>query len=139
MKLLSILLVLLIGFPSFVHATSISSRHIKPLSIRIMSDDNGLIQEEKLCCTRQTCCFDENYYCSMEDGKCICDINMLKESPNQKEYWMEITGILSMAYCEKPQLLHKLTTLCLCEQLQPPSKMKCYPQVDSCRAYLPPR
>jgi len=136
MKILEILLVLLIGFQSFANATSISSKFVKPLTIRIMSDDNGLIKEEKLCCTRETCCFKENYYCDMEDGKCICDLYMPKEGPNQKEYWMEITGILSGAYCEKPQLLHKLTSLCLCDQLQPPpSGVK----FGSCRIYLPPR
>ena len=133
MKILEILLVLLIGFPSFAKAYNISSKYVKPLTIRIISDDNGFIQEEKVCCTRETCCFKENYYCAMESGRCICDIDMLPAGSNQKEYWMEITGMLSGKYCEKPQLLHTLTTLSLCDELQPPSNAP----LGACR-YSPP-
>jgi len=127
MKTLKMLLVFLIGFPIIANANTISSKHIKPLTIRILSDDNGLIKEEELGCTGKTCCFEENYYCSLEAGKCICDIYMCQEASNQKEYWMEMTGFLAENYCEKPHLLHELTGLCLCDSAQMLCGLQCDP------------
>jgi len=121
MRILGILLILLMEFPICANASSISGQYLKPLMIKILSDNNGVAKEEHMKCTGQTCCFEENYYCAIEGGVCVCDLYMCNEGPTQKEYWMELSGFNARMYCEDPHLLHKLTGLCLCSPNKTPS------------------
>lgn len=114
MKFMQILLVFLIGAPSLAWGQTLTSGHTKPFEIRILSDEKGVIKEEKLSLTPQTFCFKEAYYCSMEEGKCICDLHRCNNPSPEKEYWIEITGILSETDCGLPHPLHNMTGLCLC-------------------------
>lgn len=120
MKLLITFLAISIGFGSQAHAQDFLSRHTKPVTQRILSDDNGKIAEEKeLICTAESCCFEEAFLCSMEQGRCICDIYRCDEGSDQKEYWIEIAGIQAQTYCMNPDLLYKLTRINKCTQNKP--------------------
>lgn len=130
MKLLRVLFVLLIGYPLGVNGQSFMSKHVKPVTVRILSDDNGLIQEEHFICNAKTCCFSEEYYCFMDAGRCICDIYACGEGTGQKPYWIEITGTLALKYCFNPRLVHQLTGLCLCDPAKKPPCGRCNPPPD---------
>lgn len=122
------LLVLFLGLPISVNAQSYKTLYTQPVSVRVISDDNGVIQEEKdISCTPQTCCFKESFYCFMEGGRCLCDIHYCQEDANQKEYWLELSGSLAALYCRKPRLLHEYMGLCLCDPDQDPICGECNP------------
>ena len=71
------------------------------------------------------CCFEENFYCALEAGVCNCDLYMCSEGPDQKEYWMEITGYEAWKYCGKPQLLYEATGVCLCDPTKTSPCLNC--------------
>lgn len=129
---LRVLFTLFLGMPILANAQDFTSKHTQELVVRVLSDDNGVIKEEKgIFCTPQTCCFKEEFYCFMERGRCICDIYSCKEDKNQKEYWLEISGTLAATYCRQPRLLHEYTGLCLCDPDQDPvCTGECDPPAD---------
>lgn len=125
---LRVLFALFLSMPVLANAQDFTSKHTQQITVRVLSNDNGVIKEEKdIFCTPQTCCFKEKFYCFMESGKCICDIYYCKEDKNQKEYWLEIAGTLAETYCRQPHLLHEYTGLCVCDPDQDPVCGECNP------------
>lgn len=131
MRFLSVLLAILISFPSIACANNdgFASQYVKPLTIKTFSkNDQGVIREESLRCTPQTCCFSERFYCFMEEGKCICDLHVCEQWPDAaatKSYWMEFRGTEAEKYCGRSHLLHELTDLCLCDPDKDPPCAEC--------------
>ncbi len=120
MKFRVLFIFLLIGSTAPTQAQDFLSQHTSPVSVRLLSDDNGVLKEEKdMSYSPETFCFEEEFFCSMEQGRCICDVYSCNEEANQKEYWLEISGTLAQTYCLKPSLLNELTGLCLCNQNVP--------------------
>jgi hypothetical protein len=125
MKYIFFLLVFLTGPSCLGGIEELPVRHGKPLLMRIMSDDDGNIVEEKFQCTSNTCCFEELFYCDMEEGKCICDIYRCGETPNKKEYWIELTGVEAETICGRAHLMYRYTGLCLCDRNKQPPCGQC--------------
>lgn len=117
MKLFGGFFALFIGSVSLVYAQQESFRmqYVKPIVVKIFSDHKGVIKEEGIRCTPQTCCFSERFYCSMDNGRCFCDLHLCNQSRDKKNYWMEITGTEAERYCGRARRLHELTNLCLCD------------------------
>jgi len=126
MKVWAIFVTLFLGLTVTASAEDFASKHTQQISVRLLSDNNGVLKEEKdMECTPETCCFEEKYYCAMEQGRCICDIYNCKEDDSQKEYWLEISGTLAQVYCLQPYLLHELTGLCQCNPSRTPYCGRC--------------
>jgi hypothetical protein len=126
MKVWALFVTLFLGVTVSASAADFASKHTQPIAMRYLSDDNGTLKEEKyMKCTPTTCCFEEKFYCSMEQGRCICDIYNCKEGEKQKEYWLEISGTQAQIYCMQPHLLHELTGLCLCNPSRTPYCGRC--------------
>lgn len=130
MKFLGVIFSLFIACSNIVHANQegFEMQYVKPIVIKVFSNTKGVVKEESLRCTPQTCCFSERFYCFMENGKCICDLHVCHEWPEvAKSYWMEITGTESEKYCGRARFLHELTHLCLCDPNKIPACDECNP------------
>lgn len=92
-------------------------KYVNNLNIQIFSSSKGVVQEEHLICTPQTCCFSERFYCFMEKGQCVCPLYVCERWPDknsEKDYWMLISGTDAEKVC-RPGFLHDVTDLCLCD------------------------
>lgn len=117
MKFLKVLLALSVGYSSIAHAKQegFALQYAKPIIIKIYSNSKGVIKEEPMSCTPETCCFSERYYCIMDSGICYCDLHLCNQGSKEKSYWMELTGTEAERYCGRSRMLHELTNLCLCD------------------------
>lgn len=101
----------------------------KPIIIKVFSEsEQGVIRQESIPCSPQSCCFAERFICFMEDGKCICDLHHCNGwFGDSKNYWMEISGFLAERYCGRFRLMHSLTQLCRCDPNKEPPCGTCNP------------